>query len=212
MWTRSSWLGGSRVTAAGPPPRWGWPARGAGAWWAAPASDTTGPGGAPCPTTRRTTGRVVSTTCRSVSTNHDRHLKSSRSERVFMQAIGRTGAQANIMGQGIGRAWRSNSMDVLPYVESDSAHFSPALAQIAQLSKLSQQQQLTAKLGQAATANQKLAMMRWDFWFDIIFYFCCALYKHYTVLFSALPGPMHLRRPPSSLTSTALHFIPQLAR
>ena len=103
-------------------------------------------------------------------------------------------------------------MDVLPYVESDSAHFSPALAQIAQLSKLSQQQQLTAKLGQAATANQKLAMMRWDFWFDIIFYFCCALYKHYIVLFSALPGPMHLRRPPSSLTSTALHFIPQLAR
>lgn len=173
MWTRSSWLGGSRATAAGPPPHWGWPARGAGAWWAAPASDTTGPGGAPCPTTRRTTGRAASTTCRSVSTDHN---STSRSERVFMQAVGRTGAQANIMGQGIGRAWRSNSMDVLPYVESDSAHFSPALAQIAQLSKLSQQQQLTAKLGQAAAANQKLAMMRWDFWFFIcVIFFLCIL-------------------------------------
>ena len=171
MWTRSSWLGGSRATAAGPPPRWGWPARGAGAWWAAPASDTTGPGGAPCPTTRRTTGRAASTTCRLVSTDHN---STSRSERVFMQAVGRTGAQANIMGQGIGRAWRSNSMDVLPYVESDSAHFSPALAQIAQLSKLSQQQQLTAKLGQAAAANQKLAMMRWDFWFFI----CVIFFVH----------------------------------
>ena len=76
-------------------------------------------------------------------------------------------------------------MDVLPYVESDSAHFSPALAQIAQLSKLSQQQQLTAKLGQAAAANQKLAMMRWDFWFFICVIFFCAYYKHYIVLFSA---------------------------
>ena len=77
-----------------------------------------------------------------------------------MQAVGRTGAQSNVMGQGLGRTWRSNSMDVLPYVESDSAHFSPALAQIVQLSQLSQQQQLTAKLGQAAASNQKLAVMR----------------------------------------------------
>ena len=98
-----------------------------------------------------------------------------------MQAVGRTGAQSNIIGQGLGRTWRSNSMDVLPYVESDSPHCSPALAQIAQLSKLSQQQQLTAKLGQAAAANQKLAMMRWGFWIDLKFYFCCA-FKHCIVL------------------------------
>ena len=52
-------------------------------------------------------------------------------------------------------------MDVLPYVESDPApefpaHYSPALAQLSQLSKLSQQQQRSP----IVTANQKLAMIR----------------------------------------------------
>ena len=50
-------------------------------------------------------------------------------------------------------------MDVLPYVESDPApefpaHYSPALAQLSQLSKLSQQR------SPVVTANQKLAMIR----------------------------------------------------
>ena len=75
-----------------------------------------------------------------------------------------------------GGTWRSNSMDVLPYVDTDqdsgsatyqhqaaapaAAHYPPALAQLSKLSQLAQaQQQHLGKLGTVA-ANQKLLMMR----------------------------------------------------
>ena len=70
--------------------------------------------------------------------------------------------------------WRSNSMDVLPYVDTEqdssstsypqhaapAALYPPALAQLSKLSQLAQlQQQHLGKLGTVA-ANQKLSMMR----------------------------------------------------
>ena len=75
-----------------------------------------------------------------------------------------------------GGTWRSNSMDVLPYVDTDqdsssatyqhqaapaAVHYPPALAQLSKLSQLAQaQQQHLGKLGTVA-ANQKLSMMRY---------------------------------------------------
>ena len=68
--------------------------------------------------------------------------------------------------QSIGRpgTWRSNSMDVLPYVESDNDYQYPpgsTLAKLSQLSQLAQQQQQLNKHGASAAAvNHKMSMMR----------------------------------------------------
>ena len=89
-----------------------------------------------------------------------------------------------VQGRGVGGAWRSSSMDVLPYVDTETSaapppqlpavaavtaagHYPPALAQLHQLSQLSQlakqhqqHQQLQLQKQSGAAANQKLAIIR----------------------------------------------------
>ena len=83
-----------------------------------------------------------------------------------------------MQGRGVGGAWRSSSMDVLPYVDTETSaapppqlsvvaaapaagHYPPALAQLHQLSQLAKQhQQLQLQKQSGAAANQKLAIIR----------------------------------------------------
>ena len=83
-----------------------------------------------------------------------------------------------VQGRGVGGAWRSSSMDVLPFVDTETSaapppqlpaapaagHYPPALAQLHQLSQLSQlakqHHQLQLQKQSGAAANQKLAMIR----------------------------------------------------
>lgn len=73
-------------------------------------------------------------------------------------------AQYNFQSIGRPGTWRSNSMDVLPYVESDNDYQYPpgsTLAKLSQLSQLAQQQQQLNKHGASAAAvNHKMSMMR----------------------------------------------------
>ena len=86
-----------------------------------------------------------------------------------------------VQGRGVGGAWRSSSMDVLPYVDTETSaapppqlsagpaapaagHYPPALAQLHQLSQLSQlakqHHQLQLQKQSGAAAGQKLAIIR----------------------------------------------------
>lgn len=106
--------------------------------------------------------------------------------------------QYNFQGMGRSGGWRSNSMDVLPYVDTEqdssstsypqhaapAALYPPALAQLSKLSQLAQlQQQHLGKLGTVA-ANQKLSMMRSN-----AFETATQFTDQYSSAFSVYPGP-----------------------